>query len=130
PAVADPFLTVALADVASSLEVDHHVGIMASVDTFFEGQERTESSANPQLLRRLQGTIEEYRALGVLNFEMEAGTLFKMGAVYGFHAGAVVGIVAQRGEAEAPDLSIAETAVDNAIRVAVATADAWSTTDF
>ena len=28
------------------------VGIMGSVDTFFEGQERTESSANPRLLRR------------------------------------------------------------------------------
>ena len=33
------------------------------MDTFFEGQERTESSANPQLLRRNQGSIEEYRAL-------------------------------------------------------------------
>lgn len=127
PAVADPFLTVTMADLAASLGVDHHVGIMASVDTFFEGQERTESSANPHLIRSRQGTIDEYRALGVLSFEMEAGTLFKMGTVYGFTAGAVVGIVAQRGEAEAPDLSIAETAVDNAIRVAVAAADAWTT---
>ena len=61
---------------------------MASVDTFFEGQERSESSANPHLLRRLRGMIDEYQGLGVLNFEMEAGTLFKMGAVYGFAAAA------------------------------------------
>ena len=73
--------------------------------------------------------IDEYQALGVLNFEMEAGTLFKMGLVYRFAAGCVVGIVAQRNEAEEPDLSAKDRAVDNATRVAVATADAWSQRD-
>ena len=102
PAVADPFLTVALADSASELGIDHHVGVMASTDTFFEGQERSGSSANPHLLRRLRGMIDEYQALGVLNFEMEAGTLFKMGGVYRFHAGCVCGIIAQRAEDEQP----------------------------
>ncbi|WP_116996068.1 nucleoside phosphorylase [Desertimonas flava] len=126
PSVADPFLTVALADAAVRLGIDHHVGVMASTDTFYEGQERTESSANPHLVRRLRGMIDEYHDLGVLSFEMEAGTLFKMGAVYGFSAGAVVGIVAQRGLSEAPDTTIIGTAVDNAIRVAVAAADTWS----
>ena len=85
-----------------TLGVAHHVGVMASVDTFFEGQERSASSANPHLLRRLRGMIDEYQGLGVLNFEMEAGTLFKMGVVYGFAAGCVCGIIAQRGEAEEP----------------------------
>jgi uridine phosphorylase len=70
--------------------------------------------------------IDEYHDLGVLNFEMEAGTLFKMGAVYGFAAGAVVAIIAQRHEAEAPDVAAIEAAVDDAIAVAVAAADAWS----
>ena len=79
-----------LAEAATAIDVPHHVGVMASVDTFFEGQERSESSANPRLLRRLRGMIEEYQALRILNFEMEAGTLFKMGAVYGFAAGCVV----------------------------------------
>ena len=125
PAAADPFLTVALAEAASAAGVDHHVGVMASVDTFFEGQERTESSANPHLQRRLRGMVEEYRSLGVLNFEMEAGTLFKMGGVYGFSAGCVCGIIAQRGEDERPDLERKDAAVDAAIAVAVATADTW-----
>ena len=40
PAVADPFLTVALANAARELDVDAHVGITASVDTFYEGQGR------------------------------------------------------------------------------------------
>lgn len=126
PSAADPWLTVALAEAARGLGVDHHVGVMASTDTFFEGQERSESSANPFLLRRLRGLIDEYRALGVLNFEMEAATLFTMGLVYRFAAGAVVGIVAERTEAEQPDLAAKGTAVENAARVAVAAADAWS----
>ncbi len=126
PAAADPFLTVTLAAAAERLGVDHHVGVMASTDTFFEGQERSASSANPHLLRRLQGVIDEYRDLGVLNFEMEAATLFKMGLVYGFHAGCVCGIIAARVEDERPRLEEKDAAVDRAIRVAVAAADDWS----
>jgi uridine phosphorylase len=99
---------------------------MASVDTFFEGQERSASSANKHLLRRLRGMIDEYQALGVLNFEMEAGTLFKMGVVYGFAAACVCGIIAQRGEAEEPQHDIKDAAVDRAARVAIAAADRWS----
>lgn len=125
PAAADPFLTVALAQAAERLGIDHHVGTMASTDTFFEGQERSASSANPHLLRRLQGTVDEYAALRILNFEMEAGTLFKMGGVYGFAAGCVCGIIAQRTEDERPDLAQKDAAVDRAIAVAVAAADAW-----
>ena len=126
PAVADPFLAVTLAEAAERLGIDHHVGVMASTDTFYEGQERSASSANPHLLRRLRGMIDEYHDLGVINFEMEAGTLFKMGAVYGFAAGAVVAIIAQRNEAEAPDVGAIDAAVGNAIAVAIAAADAWS----
>lgn len=125
PAAADPFLTVALAAAAERLGIEHHVGTMASVDTFFEGQERSASSANSHLLRRVTGMIDEYAGLGLLNFEMEAGTLFKMGGVYGFAAGCVVGIVAQRTEDEAVDLTEKDAAIDRAIAVAIATADGW-----
>lgn len=123
PAVADPFLTVALAEAAGRLGIDHHVGVMASTDTFYEGQERSASSANPYLLRRLHGMIDEYAALGVTNFEMEAGTLFKMGGVYGFRAACIVGIIAQRTEDERVDLAEKDAAVDRAIRVALDAAD-------
>jgi uridine phosphorylase len=126
PAVADPFLTVTLAEAADELGVERHIGVTASVDTFFEGQERSESSANPNLMRHLRGSIDEYAALRVLNFEMEAGTLFKMGGVYGFAAGCVCGIIAKRTEDESPRLDLKDAAVDNAIRVAVEAADRWS----
>ena len=69
--------------------------------------------------------IDEYAGLGILNFEMEAGTLFKMGVVYRFAAGCVVGIIAQRTEDERPDEDAKVSAVDAAIRVAIAAADTW-----
>jgi uridine phosphorylase len=118
PAVADPFLTVALANAANHLQVDHHVGITASVDTFYEGQGRT-GSANSHLLRSLQGMLTEYQNLNVLNFEMESGTLFKMASVYGFRAACICAVVAQRVDGEQVILDKKDAAVQNAIRVAV-----------
>lgn len=125
PAAAHPFLTVALAEAAREQGVDHHVGITASTDTFYEGQERS-ASANPHLLRRLRGNTEEFRRLNVLNYEMESGTLFKMGAVYGFAAGCVCGVVAQRTEGEQISLEKKDSAVQRAIDVAVRTAERFS----
>jgi uridine phosphorylase len=125
PASANPFLTVALANVAKTLKLDYHVGITASVDTFFEGQERANSSANPHLLRWLHGITEEYRNLNIINYEMEAGMLFKMGNVYGFNAGCICGVIAQRTSGENVVLEAKGLAVENAIAVALLTAETW-----
>jgi uridine phosphorylase len=125
PAAADPFLTVALVQAARDLGVDHHMGITASVDSFYEGQERSES-ANPRLLRWLQGITEEYRGLNILNYEMESGTLFKMAGVYGFAAACVCGVVAQRTASEAVVLEQKGAAVEHAIAVAIQAAQAQS----
>jgi uridine phosphorylase len=126
PAAADPFLTVMLAVAAAGADIAHHVGVTASVDTFYEGQERSTSSANPHLLRSLGGMIDEYVGLRVLNLEMETGTLFKMGLVYGFAAAAVCGVVAQRTEDERPRLDLKDQAVDHALHVGVLGADRWA----
>lgn len=125
PASADPFLTVALVEAARRLGIDHALGITASVDTFYEGQERT-GSANPHLLRALQGITEEYRNLRVLNYEMEAGTLFKMGNVYGFAAACICGIIARRTRAEQPILEAKDQAVQRAIDVAMMVAEQFA----
>jgi len=122
PAAADPFLTVALVEAARELGIDHHMGVTASVDTFYEGQERSES-ANPHLLRWLRGITEEYRHLNVLNYEMEAGTLFKMAGVYGFAAACVCGVIAQRTASESVVFDQKATAVDHAIAVALRAAE-------
>lgn len=121
PAAADPFLTVALVEAARTLQIDYHLGITASVDTFYEGQERSES-ANPHLLRWLRGITEEYRRLNILNYEMESGTLFKMAGVYGFAAGCVCGVIAQRTVGENIVLEQKSIAVEHAIMIALHTA--------
>lgn len=124
PAAADPFVTVALVNAARALQVNHHVGITASVDTFYEGQERTHS-ANPYLMRSLYGITEEYRRLNILNYEMECGTIFKMANVYGFRAGCVSGVIAQRNVSEEVMVEQKGIAIDNAIKVAVQAAAQW-----
>ncbi|MEH1918485.1 nucleoside phosphorylase [Nostoc sp.] len=118
PAAADPFLTVALVKAARELKVEHYIGITASVDTFYEGQERTDS-ANPNLMRSLHGITEEYRRLNILNYEMECGTLFKMAGVYNFAAAAICGVVASRTDSENIILEQRDVAVKNAIAIAI-----------
>ena len=48
-----------------------------------------------------------WRALGVLNYEMEAATLFVMASTMGLRAGAVLGVILNRAETE----SLADGAV-------------------
>ena len=119
PAVADPYLTIALVNTAKKLGIPCHLGITASVDTFYEGQERIESSANSQLQPWLQDITATYRQLNVLNYEMEAGTLLKMAGVYGFAAGCVCAVVAQRTKAETIAVADKDDTVNKAIEVAV-----------
>jgi uridine phosphorylase len=121
PAVADPFLTVALVKAARQLNFSYHLGITASVDSFYEGQERVESSANPHLQSWLRGITADYRHLRILNYEMEVGTLFKMAGVYGFQAACICAIVAQRTAAESIVIADKDAAVERAIQVAMET---------
>jgi uridine phosphorylase len=119
PAVADPFLTVALVEAARRLGITHHLGITASVDTFYEGQERTASSANPHLLRHLRGINREYLHLNILSYEMEAGTLFKMAGVYNVSAACVCAVLAGRTASEHINRECGQTAERHAIQVAL-----------
>ena len=119
PAVSDPYLTLGLVETARKLNIPYHLGITASVDTFYEGQERTESSANPYLQSWLTGITATYRNLNILNYEMEAGTLLKMAGVYGFAAACVCAVVAQRTEAETIVVADKDSTVNKAIEVAV-----------
>ena len=119
PAAANPFLTVALVNAAQKLGAEWHIGLTASVDTFYEGQGRTDTSFNKHLIHALTDVEEQYRHLGILNFEMESGTLFKMANVYGFAAGCVCAVIAERVQAETIDEERKKIAEENAIRVAL-----------
>jgi uridine phosphorylase len=85
-------LVAAAAALAPALHCHYHVGITASTDTFYQGQER--SDGFPRYLpRHLQGMTEEWRRLHVLNYEMESSTLLTLCGAFGLRAGCVTGVI-------------------------------------
>lgn len=101
PAVADFGCVSALVAAARTLAIPFHVGITASSDTFYPGQERYDTYCGT-LLRAFQGSMDEWRKLHVMNFEMESATLFTMCAAMGLRAGMVSGVIVNRTTAEIP----------------------------
>lgn len=95
PAVADIEVTNALIESAKAKGVKFHVGIAASTDTFYQGQERYDTYTG-FVPAHLRGSINDWRAMRVATFEMEAATLFTMCATMGLRAGCVCGVVAKR----------------------------------
>jgi uridine phosphorylase len=75
PAVANFDLTSRLVNSAKHLAATFHVGISASSDTFYAGQERY-GGYSQYVRKSLQGSLKEWQELNVLNFEMESSTLF------------------------------------------------------
>ena len=102
PAVADFACTTALVEAAQDTGIEPHVGITASSDTFYPGQERYDTFSG-RVVRRFRGSLEEWQAMGVLNYEMEAATLFTMCASQGLRAGCAAGVLVNRNQTETPD---------------------------
>lgn len=118
PAVADHRCTQALIDAASARGHAVHVGITASTDTFYPGQERydTVSGFVPAHLR---GSMAEWQALHVLNYEMESATLLTMCAANGWRAGMVAGVLVNRTMQEMPDEAMHAAVESGAVQVVV-----------
>jgi uridine phosphorylase len=110
PAASAFACTRALVDAAEALGAEARVGITASSDTFYPGQERYDTVAG-QVTPAFRGSLAEWRRIGVLNYEMESATLFTMCAANGWEAGCVAGVIAQRTESEAivDEASVAAT---------------------
>jgi uridine phosphorylase len=102
PAVADFECTTALVEAARDLGITPHVGVTASSDTFYPGQERYDTYSG-RVTRRFRGSLEEWQAMGVLNYEMESATLFTMCASQGLRGGCVAGVLVNRTQQETPD---------------------------
>lgn len=103
PAVASFEFTRAMIEGAKAVKVPFHVGITASTDTFWPAQERYDNYSG-NLLRRYKGSMAEWRALNVLNFEMEASALFVMCSAFGLDAACICGVIAKRLESESVSL--------------------------
>jgi len=110
PATSSFVCTRALVDAATEFGAEYRVGITASSDTFYPGQERYDTVAG-DVAAALRGSLAEWRRLGVLNYEMESATLFTMCAANGWEAGCVAGVIAQRTESESivDESAVAET---------------------
>ncbi|MFT5482552.1 MAG: uridine phosphorylase [Halieaceae bacterium] len=102
PAVADFACTTALVAASRTAGLEPHIGITASSDTFYPGQERYDTVSG-RVTRRFKGSLLEWQELGVLNYEMESSTLFTMCAANGWRAGCVAGVIVNRTLKEIPD---------------------------
>ena len=116
PAVADFELNVSLTQAAKDLSIPIHYGLTASSDTFYPGQERYDSYSG-WVRRHFKGSVEEWRKLNVMNFEMEASTLFTICAVFGLQAACVCAVIAKRTKSESVDKSKYDNSMRNIMAI-------------
>ncbi len=119
PAVASYEVVSALIKAAKKSKVKHHIGITASSDTFYPGQERYNSFTG-YVLKKYQGSLKELQRLSVLNYEMESSTVLTLCSAMGFQGGCVSGIVVNRTIQEEIKEQVLNIAEENAIQVSVA----------
>ncbi len=118
PAVADFDLTTSLVEAAKEKSYTHHIGITASSDTFYPGQERYDTFSG-HVAQSLRGSLEEWQKLGILNYEMETATLFTMTAAQNLKAACVAGVIVNRTQQEIPDEAAMQKTEDSAIEVVI-----------
>jgi uridine phosphorylase len=122
PAVADFDCTTALVRAARDAGRRVHIGITASSDTFYPGQERYDTYSG-RVDQDWQGSLQRWQDLNVLNYEMEAATLFTMCSALGLRSGMITAALVNRAlSAERPapsalaqiERDLIETVVDAA----------------
>jgi uridine phosphorylase len=118
PAVADFECVTELVGAARSSGANVHIGITASTDTFYPGQERYDTTTG-RVVERFRGSLDEWQSMGVLNYEMEAATLFTMCASSGWRAGCVAGVLVNRTQQEIPDAAVIAGAESSSGQVVV-----------
>lgn len=122
PAVADFDVVYALKTAALQQGAKVHLGVTASSDTFYPGQERYDTSTK-RVIRRFQHSMLEWQQMGVMNYEMESATLFTQCASSGFRAGCIAGVLINRNNPqEIPDMAVVAKAEQNAVKIVIAAA--------
>ena len=121
PAVANFEATTAMVAACRDAGIEPHIGITASSDTFYPGQERYDTVSS-RVIRHFKGSMQEWQELGVLNYEMESSTLFTMCASQGWRAACVAGVIVNRTQQEIPDEATMKKTEVNAIAIVVAAA--------
>ena len=117
PAVPNSDVLFSLVQAARELGYDHHTGVVQSKDSFY-GQH---SPLRMPIASALAEKWEAWKRLGVLASEMEASTLFTVGAALGVQTGAVFHVIWNQERANAGlDTSADEKHdTEKAIKVAI-----------
>lgn len=118
PAVADFTCTNALYAAATEAGATVHVGITASSDTFYPGQERYDTYIG-RVMRHFRGSMKEWQDMGVMNYEMESATLLTMCASQGLRAGMVAGVIVNRTQQEIPNEALLKKTEGNVLSIVV-----------
>ena len=118
PAVSDFECMNALYKAAKDNGSTVHVGVTASCDTFYPGQERYDTYTG-RVVRRFKGSMKEWQEMGVMNYEMESATLLTMCASQGLRAGMVAGVIVNRTQQEIPDAELLKKTENNALGIVI-----------
>ncbi|WP_311750689.1 uridine phosphorylase [Proteus columbae] len=118
PAVSDFECMNALYKAAKDNDSTVHVGVTASSDTFYPGQERYDTYTG-RVVRRFKGSMKEWQEMGVMNYEMESATLLTMCASQGLRAGMVAGVIVNRTQQEIPDAELLKKTENNALGIVI-----------
>ncbi|HGN9134582.1 TPA: uridine phosphorylase [Providencia stuartii] len=118
PAVANFTCTNALYDAAKEAGATVHVGVTASSDTFYPGQERYDTYTG-RVMRHFRGSMKEWQDMGVMNYEMESATLLTMCSSQGLRAGMVAGVIVNRTQQEIPDEALLKKTESNVLSIVV-----------
>jgi uridine phosphorylase len=118
PAVADFAAATAMKEAVEENGATVHMGVTASSDTFYPGQERYDTFSG-RVVKRFQGSMQEWQDMGVLNFEMESATLLTMCASSGLTAGCVAGVIINRTQQEIPNHDTLKETETRSIKVVV-----------
>lgn len=117
PACAHWEMTEALKKACEFLKYRYHLGITCSSATFYPGQERYDTFSG-YVISSLRGSREEWKKLGVLNYEMEIATLFTVARVLGLRSGAICGVLVNRNKKEEVEREKIEEVEDRLSEVA------------
>lgn len=118
PAVSDFECMNALYKAAKDNGSTVHVGVTASSDTFYPGQERYDTYTG-RVVRRFKGSMKEWQEMGVMNYEMESATLLTMCASQGLRAGMVAGVIVNRTQQKIPDAELLKKTENNALGIVI-----------
>ncbi|HEK0514513.1 TPA: uridine phosphorylase [Proteus mirabilis] len=118
PAVSDFECMNALYKAAKDNGSTVHVGVTASSDTFYPGQERYDTYTG-RVVRRFKGSMKEWQEMCVMNYEMESATLLTMCASQGLRAGMVAGVIVNRTQQEIPDAELLKKTENNALGIVI-----------